>query len=272
MEGPPIDDDWWKNMRCLAQGNTDKWYYRSCTNDDNACACTKSKDNQVHLRGLCPDSMIDTLFEPQNLDDDLTQLVFRGIKQTTILFDPSQKVWVLRNSWSNTTGVSTAQQGSYAMGLHSWQISGDQYCNQGQPYTALLKLTACKEGQFTCNDGICISMDKRCDQRSDCVDSSDELRCNMIDLKPNYKKTIPPSNASVYVSLDILKLVNIEEVTHSITIQFQITLEWRDERMLFYNLKNKSFLNKLDDSVIKELWLPKMIYENTDQKESTRSP
>ena len=94
----------------------------------------------------------------------------------------------------------------------------------------------------------------------------------MIDLKPNYKKTIPPINASVYVSLDILKLVNIEEVTHSITIQFQVTLEWRDERMLFYNLKNKSFLNKLDDSVINELWLPKMIYENTDQKESTRSP
>ena len=158
------------------------------------------------------------------------------------------------------------------MGLHSWQINGDQYCNEGQPYTALLKLTACKEGQFTCNDGICISMDKRCDQISDCVDSSDELRCNMIDLKPNYKKTIPPSNASVYVSLDILKLVNIEEVTHSITIQFQVTLEWRDERMLFYNLKNKSFLNKLDDSVINELWLPRIIYENTDQKESTRSP
>ena len=158
------------------------------------------------------------------------------------------------------------------MGLHNWQINGDQYCNQGQPYTALLKLTACKEGQFTCNDGFCISMDKRCDQRSDCVDSSDELRCNMIDLKPNYKKTIPPINASVYVSLDILKLVNIEEVTHSITIQFQITLEWRDERMLFYNLKNKSFLNKLDDSAIDELWLPRIIYENTDQKESTRFP
>ena len=225
---------------------------------------------QVQLRGLCPDSMVDTLFAPQNLGSDITQLVFRGFKQTTIRFNPLQKVWTLTNAWSNTTGISSAPKASYAMGVHSWSIVGDQRCNEGQPYTTQLKLTACKDGEFTCYDGLCVPMEKRCDQMFDCSDNSDEMGCQMLHLKTNYKKTIPPRDASVNVSIAILKMVSIEEITHSTNIQFQVTLEWQDDRMLFHNLKERSSLNKIEDSAIGELWLPVVIYENTDHKESTR--
>ena len=104
----------------------------------------------------------------------------------------------------------------------------------------------------------------------DCRDYSDEMGCQMLHIKPNYRKTIPPRDASVNVSIDILKMVSIEEITHSTNIQFQVTLEWQDDRMFFHNLKEKSSLNKIEDSDIGELWLPVVIYENTDQKESTR--
>ena len=79
---------------------------------------------------------------------DVTKLVLRGIKQTTIWFDPVQKTWILTNAWTNTTGISDAQRSSYAMGVHSWRITGDQNCNDGQPYTTQLKLTACKVGDM----------------------------------------------------------------------------------------------------------------------------
>ena len=32
----------------------------------------------------------------------------------------------------------------------------------------------CREDEFTCKDGSCISMNKECDKRFDCEDKSDE--------------------------------------------------------------------------------------------------
>ena len=92
----------------------------------------------------------------------------------------------------------------------------------------------------------------------------------MLHLTTSYKKTIPPKDASVNVSIDVLKIVSIEETTFSTNIQFQVTLEWHDERMQFHNLKNKSSENKMEDAAIEQLWLPVVIFENTDQMESTR--
>ena len=40
--------------------------------------------------------------------------------------------------------------------------------------------------------------------------------------------------------------------------------------MKYQNLKDKTSLNALTDDDIGQLWLPLVIYENTDQKESTR--
>ena len=247
-----------------------RWHLQNCFDYGNGCVCSKSQGTHVQLRGLCEDSSIDTLFAPMNEGWDVTKLILRGIKQTTIKFDPLPGVWMLTNAWTNTTGISNAQKVSFALGVHTWRITGDQHCHDGQPYTAQLKLTACKEDEFSCHDGLCVSMDKRCDQNLDCKDLSDEMECRMLHLPPSYKKTIPPKGASVNVSVKVMKMVSIEEITHSTNIQIQINLEWHDERIVFHNLKNKSSENKIDDSDIRQLWLPRVIYENTDQKESTR--
>ena len=67
-----------------------------------------------------------------------------------------------------------------------------------------------------------------------------------------------------------MKVVEIEEVDHSIHLQFQISLDWKENRVTYKNLKDKSSLNALTDYDISKLWLPLVIYDNTDQKESTR--
>ena len=67
-----------------------------------------------------------------------------------------------------------------------------------------------------------------------------------------------------------MKVVEIEEVDHSIHMQFQISLEWKENRVTYQNLKDKTSLNALTDHDISKLWLPLVIYGNTDQKESTR--
>ena len=59
--------------------------------------------------------------------------------------------------------------------------------------TKELKLTGCKEGEFTCNDGQCIKMEERCNQVPDCRDKSEENGCQLIVFENNYNKNVPPS-------------------------------------------------------------------------------
>ena len=56
----------------------------------------------------------------------------------------------------------------------------------------MLKLTGCWYGQFTCDDGQCVTMEKRCDQVPDCRDESDERGCKLVVLKEGYNRRVPP--------------------------------------------------------------------------------
>ena len=52
----------------------------------------------------------------------------------------------------------------------------------------------------------------------------------------------------------------------SIELQFQINLEWKENRATYYNLKNESYLNTLSQDEINLLWLPLVVYLNTNKK------
>ena len=164
-------------------------------------------------------------------------------------------------------------------------------------YTTELKLTSCeqgldffpgmqfvngKDGEFTCNNGQCVSMTKRCNQLPDCDDYSDEEGCRLFSLTKGYNKVVSPFNISyldetivkvpvpIDVSLNLLKMVDIDERDNSIDLQFKIILEWRDPRITYNNLKEDIFFNALTEDEINMVWLPVLIYVNTDQKETTR--
>ena len=81
-------------------------------------------------------------------------------------------------------------------------------------------------------------------------------------------KSTDPVNVSV--SIHVLKLVKIDEDGYSIEIQFEITMGWKENRVTYQNLKQRDSLNALRQTDYEQLWLPEVIYENTDQKESTR--
>ena len=75
---------------------------------------------------------------------------------------------------------------------------------------------------------------------------------------------------AVAVSLTLHKIVAIHEEDHSIEFQFQIRLEWRENRARYHNLKVDSYFNALSEDEIESIWLPLVIYTNTDQQESSR--
>ena len=94
-------------------------------------------------------------------------------------------------------------------------------------------------------------------------------------LKDGYNKNVPPIKSSepvdVSSSMNVLKLkLDIADDDYSIEIQFQITFMQKENRVTYHNLKNRDTLNALMQSDFEKLWLPKIIYENTDQKQTTR--
>ena len=75
---------------------------------------------------------------------------------------------------------------------------------------------------------------------------------------------------NVFVSLDLLRLVDINEPDCSIEMQFEIMLKRKEHRLKDNNLKKIDALNSLTEEDMQKLWVPEIVYENTDQKESTR--
>ena len=205
--------------------------------------------------------------------------------------------WTIKDAISNVSAVTLATKETYVLGKYNWTIKNDnKRCleqeNQGVEYKTELKFTACNQGikydygnqvltddgQFTCNDGQCVNMSERCDQVRDCRDGSDEDRCQLIVMMEGYNKKIPPLSkkdseiipVNVDITIRLMKVMDIKEVEATIDLQFEIILEWVDDRLTYSNLKKKSSLNALTDEDISNVWLPLIIYENTDQIETTR--
>ena len=202
-----------------------------------------------------------------------------GDISSQIRYNDRSQLWVMTDALSSVRAESKATKESYVLGKHKWTVTGDN-CNDGKPYTTYLKMTGCNpNGEFTCNDGQCVSMEQRCNQMPNCNDESDEKGCQLLSVKDGYNKKIPPivptggdefNKTKVGISIRLLKIVGMEEVQHKIELQFEIILEWKENRATYLNLKEKTSLNALTDGDIETIWLPYVIYANTDMKEAVQ--
>ena len=180
---------------------------------------------------------------------------------------------------SETVATSDASFHSFLLGMSEWRVVGDHYeCNKGLPYTAHLKLSGCKETEFTCHDGQCVKMEERCDQIKHCRDQSDENDCSLLVLESGYNQEVAPfiynktqkkvDPVKVDVSTSILNVIDISEVNHIIELKFDIVMEWYEYRASYHNLKNIQALNKLSEKEVRMLWIPYIIFQNTDDNEA----
>ena len=214
--------------------------------------------------------------------NDPNNIIFVGSSNSRIQYDFSLGQWVYSDLRSNLSAKSWASQNSFALGKQNWTVSGDKFkCSKDREYEIELKLSGCRDDEFTCADGQCIKMAERCDQLTQCEDKSDEQNCQILFLEFGYNKKVPPLVAidkrsdekdliPVKVSLTLQKVVAIEESDYSISFKFMISLMWRENRVTYQNLKNDSANNLLTQEEVKLLWLPRVIYWNTDQEETTR--
>ena len=117
------------------------------------------------LRGLCKKSKIDNHLAMKFINGSI---VFMGLTGTMIHFSLSLLVpkWTLTVNLMKTAASTSAEETSFVLGKHSWSIHGDSgQCFGGDPYTKELKMSRCRDGEFTCSSGDCISSEERCELR-----------------------------------------------------------------------------------------------------------
>ena len=208
-----------------------------------------------------------------NNEDGL--VTYYGKRNTIISYVASEHKWLmyLVND-DNTTAESTASLQTLAMGNNRWRISKDFDCSL-QDTEATLSLTTCGSDQYTCDNGLCVDILKRCNSRPDCSDKSDELNCRKINVGEAYQKYIsPPAQENddkvvVKVSADLISIIDIDEIASIFQVQFTLHFSWFDSRLTFDNLKNDTGLNALSPREKDTIWIPELVFTNTEFRPST---
>ena len=60
------------------------------------------------------------------------------------------------------------------------------------------------------------------------------------------------------------KVLDISEIDNKIVLKFELKVEWFDMRLEYNNLKNKDSLNTLSFDEKFQIWVPYIIFNNTD--------
>ena len=169
-----------------------------------------------------------------------------------------------------------ASHRSLALGLYDVNFQ-DDVCTKGKENKMVkITITACNDVEFTCFDGNCVAMDHRCDRIVDCPDSSDEKGCRITKIdKTTYIPEYPPITADdqrnpikipINISVDILKILEIDEVAEMFKVSFELHTTWLDPRLTYVNLKENTDLNTLTEQEKLDVWSPNIVFGNTESQ------
>lgn len=128
-----------------------------------------------------------------------------------------------------------------------------------------LTLTSCKDGEWSCADGRCISKDRRCNHELDCVDESDEIKCEVFNVLTGYEPNVPPTPVIGTIHLELffnIKITGIREFSLSnfaITVDAIIYISWKDPRLNF-RFSTDTFQSNIGN--IDRIWVPDILIED----------
>ena len=82
------------------------------------------------------------------------------------------------------------------------------------------------------------------------------------------KSEVIPVN--VNVSMAVIDVLSISEKDLVYVLKFRFLMVWYDYRLKYHNLKESRSLNSLGREDIDKLWIPFIVFSNTEKSESTK--
>ena len=258
-----------------ADGSRDSWNDVICIK--KVCGfCELERAPDIQIRGFCETTKFDHRYSWM-WDLVNEKHGFRGFTDSLLIWNSEDSLWHI-DLYSTSTIKATLDYDDYPFGTFEWTVYNEPCF--GKNITEMkvsLSINACSDEEFNCNDGNCINMTQRCDRVSDCPDKSDEVGCDLIKFDITYLKEVPPpppdsansSTLPIHVQVSLLSILDIQEVDSIIVLQFKLELSWLDDRLIMMNLKNDENLNTLTDELRGKIWIPQLLYHNTQSKLKT---
>ena len=150
--------------------NFGSWETRLC-NDTRCGLCHFPKINFITLRGLCKNSLLDSkyfIYNNNNEGNETTILqgeYYSKIHLIKEIYEGRyQECWQITRYDAPEVRATTPRvhDDQYPIGLSSWWVENDNCDQQG---SLRLKLTSCRGGEYTCDDGSCVPVIQRCDSK-----------------------------------------------------------------------------------------------------------
>lgn len=244
--------------------HTDGTWKSFYTSTQLTCAiCSFLQYPTLYLRGSCAEGSIDYVYYPIN--NAMGDIQYEGYQEMNIYLKDNNWTFVHHLNPNNFALPNlTVLQNEYPIGRKEWHFEPGARTECLETGSRNFSFSTCvMEKEFTCENGLCISLDKRCDNIPfDCGDNSDEKECAFFKLKDEYAKESPPKNIingklyplEVGVYFYIKSVEHIDLNHNKIQIVYNLEFSWIEPRLSYFNVEQTK--QSLPNSAFDELWTP----------------
>ena len=191
----------------------------------------------------------------------------------TIHYKSFEHKGAFHNKASKSEVILGIRETKYLAGRNDWKFRSASCPDVNWE----VNLSPCKVGEdFTCTNGQCISIFKRCNKNFDCLDKTDEENCSSFKLLSTYSKEVPPENlmagdkhrsTDIAVQIDVYTINSIKAFSDIIEITYEMTMAWIDPRVIYRNIHNDNTSKQETNipNMASMLWTPfsKMMHKNS---------
>ena len=261
-------------------GKEDVAYFDTVCSRKNCFYCSIRRYIVFKLQGFCEvheNISVDAEYVLQHSTTADGMPTWRGFKSSFIRWNGTLNQWEISDGDTGSPIATSKLIIDFPFGQNIWYVEPGICKNVHGDQGVLLMFSRCTKFEFSCSDGTCIPLERKCDYVPDCWDESDEQQCSILNQENlmHYKKDVPDISVSldgkiikkeIAIAINITSIEKIEVILSTFTAHLSLEMEWSDSRLTWQDLKGDQSLNFLNPQERHSIWFPIIYFENTENK------